>query len=345
MKTIDLRSDTVTLPNQGMLEAMQTAELGDDVIDIDPTVQKLQDRVAENLGKEAAIFMPSGTMTNQIGIRIHCQPGDEILCEDGCHIYNYEQAGFAQLSGLVARPIQGKNFQLSLSDLQGKIRADNEHMARTRLLCLENTHNRGGGSILALEAIKEMTEWAKTNGLATHLDGARLYNAVVATGIAADQWAGPFDTVSVCFSKGLGAPIGSALAGSQEAIALARRYRKLFGGAMRQAGVIASAALFGLENNVDRLEADHQNAKILADSIAQVEGLVLDPEHVETNIVIFRVDLANITAADFVEALESKGVRMLAFSPQHVRAVTHLGVSTEETGAAARIIANVAALM
>ena len=321
---IDLRSDTVTLPSDGMKRAMAEAVLGDDVIDIDPTVIALQEKVASMLGKEAALFMPSGTMTNQIGIRVHCQPGDEILVEEGSHIFNYEQAGFAQLSGVVARPLSAANFLLSLNDVKDKIRPDNEHMARTRLLCVENTHNRGGGSILPLNESNRLTDWARQNGLATHLDGARLFNAVVASGVSASEWSSGFDTVSVCFSKGLGAPIGSALAGSRENMALARRHRKLFGGAMRQVGVIAAAALYALEHNIERLADDHRNAQVICEAIGQSEGLVLEPSAAETNIVIFRVDRPGVTAEDMVDKLESRGIRTLAFGPKHVRMVTHL---------------------
>lgn len=335
---IDLRSDTVTLPTEGMKAAMAEAVLGDDVIDIDPTVEKLQETVADLVGKEAAIFMPSGTMTNQIGIRIHCQPGDELICEDGCHIYNYEQAGFAQLSGIVARPISGKDYKLTLDDIKDKVRPINEHMARTRLLCLENTHNRGGGSILPVDDVLAMTRWAKDNGLATHLDGARLFNAVVASGISAKEWSAGFDTVSICFSKGLGAPVGSALAGSKEHIAIARRHRKLFGGGMRQAGVIASAALYGLENQVDRLAEDHANAQIIANAIEASEHLHLEPTKVDTNIIIFRVDIPSVSAADYVKQLESKGIRTLPFSEKHVRMVTHLGVDKEAVETAAELL-------
>ncbi|HTN74433.1 MAG TPA: threonine aldolase family protein [Pirellulaceae bacterium] len=242
---IDLRSDTVTKPTPAMRAAMAAAEVGDDVIDIDPTVERLQDLTAELLGKEAAIFMPSGSMTNQIAVRIHCKPGDEFICEAGCHIYNYEQAAFAQLSGVVARTVEGDCGVLLPGQLVGLIRPFNDHLVRTRLVCLENTHNRGAGRIQPYEHVAEICSWAHENGLRTHLDGARLFNAVVATKIHADRWARHFDTVSVCFSKGLGAPVGSALAGPKEMIQEARRHRKLFGGAMRQAGIIAAGALYG----------------------------------------------------------------------------------------------------
>ena len=212
---VDLRSDTVTKPTPAMRVAMAESEVGDDVIDQDPTIERLQSLTAELLGKEAAIYMPSGSMTNQVAVRIHCKPGDEFLCESGCHIYNYEQGAFAQLSGLVARTIDGQSGLIQASQLMGCVRADNEHLVRTTLLCLENTHNRGAGRVQPLELVEESCRWARGAGLKTHLDGARLFNAVAATGIDAATWSQHFDTVSVCFSKGLGAPVGSALAGSR----------------------------------------------------------------------------------------------------------------------------------
>ena len=340
---IDLRSDTVTLPNEGMRQAMMSAELGDDVIDIDPTVQRLQHVIAERVGQEAAIFMPSGTMTNQVALRVHCRPGDEFLCEERCHIFNFEQGAFAQLSGLVARTIPTESSLLELSDVQSRIRPLSEHMTRTRLLCLENTHNLGGGRIHSLESIQELCRWANSKGLASHLDGARLFNAVVATGIEADQWGSPFDTVSVCFSKGLGAPVGSALCGPRDLIDQARFHRKLFGGAMRQSGILAAAALYALEHQVERLAEDHEVAQILSDGIQNCETLTLDPATVETNIVIFRVDPDWGTAQQFVEAVAAKGVRVMPFSATHVRAVTHLHVNATMAHKAVEIMTEVAA--
>src|SRR5580692_3097691 len=261
---IDLRSDTVTRPTPGMRDAMATAEVGDDVFHEDPTVNKLEAHVASVLGKEAALFVPSGTMSNQIAVKAHTQPGDELICEANCHIYNYEAGGPAVLSGVMCRPVEGDYGILDVSQLEDKIRPVNDHLVRTRFVCLENTHNRCGGRIYPFEKIQAISAWTHTNGLILHLDGARLWNAVIATGIAAKTWAAEFDSVSVCFSKGLGAPVGSALAGTQEFIAKARRVRKLFGGGMRQAGVLAAAALYALEHHVDRLAEDHHNAQTIA---------------------------------------------------------------------------------
>ncbi len=335
---IDLRSDTITRPTPGMRQAMANAEVGDDVFGDDPTVLRLQERVAELLGKAAAVFVPSGSMSNQIGIRVHCQPGDEFLCEAGCHIYNYEQGAFAQLSGLVARTVEGDFGVLRLEQLQSLIRPENDHLVRTRLVCLENTHNRGSGRIQPLDETVRICRWAHDNGLATHLDGARLWNAAVATGISLNLWCEHFDTVSVCFSKGLGAPVGSALAGPREYIAKAKRARKLFGGGMRQAGIIAAGALFAIDHHRERLADDHAHAQLLAAAVHETRGLELRPAEVDTNIVIFHVDPAWGTAADFSAKLKAAGAWMLPVGPQLIRAVTHLDVKRSDAQRAAEIL-------
>jgi threonine aldolase len=341
--TIDLRSDTVTRPSPGMRAAMADAVVGDDVFGDDPTVQLLEARVAEVLGKEAALFVPSGTMGNQLGIRVHCQPGDEFLCESSCHIVFYEQGAYAQLFGIAAQPVDGDHGVLHVEQLVNRIRPlNNDHFTRTRLVCLENTHNRGAGRVQPYDAVVEICGWAADNGLARHLDGARLFNAVVATGISAAEWASHFDTVSVCFSKGLGAPVGSALVGPGDKIRQARRHRKALGGGMRQAGIIAAGALYALENNIERLAEDHQNARILADAVRTSPGLKLDPETVDTNIVIFELDPELGTAAAFGARLRDEGVWMNVTGPQRLRAVTHLDVSREMVQRAARILENIA---
>ena len=321
---------------------MASAPVDDDVIDVDPTVAKLQETIAGMLGKEAAMFMPSGTMTNQVAVRLHCSPGEELLCEAGCHIYNYEQGGFAQLSGVVARTVTGKNSQIKVDQLKNLIRPFDEHAVQTRLVCLENTHNKGGGVVLPYDGVAEICQWAHSNNLITHLDGARLFNAVVASGKPACEWAQHFDTISVCFSKGLGAPVGSALVGSNDMMEKMRRHRKLFGGGMRQSGIIAAGALFALENNVQRLADDHANAKILGQIIASTNGFELDIDRVETNIVIFKVDSKIGTAAEFCARSHDAGVWMFPFSNEHVRAVTHLHVSADEAKQAGEIIASLA---
>jgi threonine aldolase len=338
MPPIDLRSDTVTRPSPEMRAAMAGAEVGDDVIDVDPTCERLQKLTAEILGKEAALFMPSGSMTNQVGVRIHCKPGDEFICEAGCHIYNYEQGAFAQLSGIVARTVEGKAGVLHVDQLRGLVRPENDHLVRTRLVCLENTHNRGAGKIQPYDNLVAICHWAREAGLRRHLDGARLWNAAAATGIAEAEWTKHFDTVSVCFSKGLGAPVGSALAGPKDLIKEARRHRKLFGGAMRQAGVIAAGALYSLQHNRKRLAEDHANAQIIAEAVRNAEGLSLWPDAVETNIIIFRVEPRLGSAAEFVAELKGQGVLALAIGPQQVRMVTHLDVSEAQCREAAKII-------
>ena len=337
--TIDLRSDTVTKPTAGMRRAMAEAEVGDDVLGDDPTVKRLEAKTAELLGKEAAVFVPSGTMANQIGIGVHTQPGDELLCADTSHVYVWEAGGIARLSGVTARTFEGDGGLLSLDDVREAIRpADDVHYVRTRLICLENTHNRGGGRIHPITDIAEISRWAREHNLARHLDGARLMNAVVASGCPAHEWAHHFDTVSICFSKGLGAPIGSALAGSSDAIGRARRLRKLFGGGMRQVGIIAAAALYALEHHVERLSQDHAHAQVLADAFACTEGFSLESGPVETNLVWVGVNPSVGTAAEVAAYLGSRGILVSMPGHQVIRACTHLDVTTEQVEYAARVI-------
>jgi threonine aldolase len=338
----DFRSDTVTRPTPQMRAAMADAPVGDDVFDDDPTVHRLQQRVAEMLGKEEAIYVPSGTMSNLIGVRLHCRPGDEMICEAGCHIYHYEQGGYAQLSGVAARPVEGRAGVIQLAQLEGLVRPHDDHCVRTRLMTLENTHNRGGGTIQPYPTVEAICRWAHQQGLATHLDGARLWNAVVATGIPARQWAQHFDTVSVCFSKGLGAPVGSALAGEKAMIAAARRHRKVLGGGMRQAGIIAAGALYALEHHVDRLADDHANAKRLAEGIRQIPRLTLATEPVQTNLVFFRVDPGWGAAAEFSSRLAERGVWMHGTAPDTIRAATHLDIHQADVDRALAILREIA---
>lgn len=309
---------------------MASAEVGDDVIDIDPTTRRLEETTAALLGKEEALFMPSGSMTNQVGIRVHCEPGDEFLCDYNAHVFVYEQGAFAQLSQLVAHTVHGDFGVLEVEQLKPCLRQANDHSVRTRLVCLENTHNRGGGRIFPLEKITEICRWARENELKTHLDGARLWNAAVATGISEKTWASGFDSVSVCFSKGLGAPVGSCLAGSSEFIRRARRARKLFGGGMRQSGILAAGALYAIENHRERLVEDHSNAKLLGDAILRCDGLNLVPDRIDTNIVIFQIEPKLSRAAEFLTELESRGVKAMATSTQNIRLVTHFDVTREQ---------------
>ena len=323
---IDLRSDTITQPTPEMRQAMAQAVVGDDVLGDDPTVQELETEVAALLGKEAAVYMPSGTMTNQVALRVHTEPGDEIILEAESHIYYYEGGGPAALSGAMCHLVPGHHGRLSADDIRSALRPMNPHYPRTRLVCLENTHNRGGGTIFPLANIHAIAELCSDRHLSLHLDGARFWNACIATGISPADYAAPFDTVSVCFSKGLGAPVGSALVGSDGAIARARRFRKLFGGGMRQAGIIAAGALYALRHHRDRLADDHANAKQLATGLSKIDGIEIDPDRVQTNIVVFRV----AAAADLVERLDAEGVRLLPVGPTAVRAVTSLMVSADQ---------------
>ena len=339
---IDLRSDTLTKPCDSMRAAMANAEVNDDVIDVDPTVAKLEEKIADLLGKETAVFMPSGTMTNQAALRVHCRPGDEFICEAGCHIYNYEQGAFAQLSGLVAKTVTAPGRNLKVEHLQNLVNPDNEHAVNTRLLCLENTHNKGGGIILPLEDVQDACRWAREQGLGTHLDGARFFNAVVASGIDAKIWAENFDTISICFSKGLGAPVGSCLAGDLKMRKSMIRNRKVLGGGMRQSGIIAAGALYALENNIQRLAEDHHNAKRFAEVVSQHDKLTMDVDTVHTNIAIFHVEPSIGTAAEMVERCSAAGVSMYPFSHDTVRAVTHMHISEDDAVKAAEIICSVA---
>jgi threonine aldolase len=340
-KVFDFRSDTVTRPTPAMRAAMASAEVGDDVLGDDPTVIRLQHVIAERMGKEAALFVPSGTMANLIAVRSHCRPGDELICEEGCHIYNYEQGGYAQICGVAARAVQGKFGVMRLEQLASLVRPVDAHFVRTRLVTLENTHNRGGGKIQPYQIVEEICRWAHENGLKTHLDGARLYNAVVATRIEPPQWTQDFDTVNICFSKGLGAPAGSALCGPKDLIAEAVRHRKLLGGAMRQSGVLAAAALYALEHHVERLSEDHANARRLAEGIRKIDHLQLLSDEVETNMLFFRVDPDWGTEAEFVEKIKKQGVWMLSTAPATIRAVTHLDIMAADVERTIEIIVSV----
>jgi threonine aldolase len=329
--TIDLRSDTITRPTREMRNAIAEAEVGDDVFGEDPTVNRLEARAAEILGKEAAVFVPSGTMSNQIAIRAHTEPGDEILLEAFSHLYYYEAGAPSALAGVSVRCLPGMRGIFTPEILDAAIRPSNLHFPPSRLLCLENTHNRGGGTVWPLAQMRAVTETACRHGIRVHLDGARLWNASVASGVPEREYAALADSVSVCFSKGLGAPIGSALAGPREFIARARRFRKQFGGAMRQGGIAAAGALYALEHHRDRLAEDHVNARRLAEALSRMPGVELDPAAVQTNIVMIRI--TSRPASAVVERLSSLGVRVLATAPDTIRAVTNLHVSSDDVDA------------
>jgi threonine aldolase len=332
---IDLRSDTITRPTPAMREAMARAEVGDDVFGDDPTVIRLEERVAEMLGMEAALFAPSGTMTNQLALRVHTEPGDEILIDANAHIYYYEAGGPAAIAGVMCRCLPGVRGIFTAADVEAALRPPDQHFAPAKLVCVENTHNRGGGAVWPIERIQEIADISRRHGLRLHLDGARLWNAAVATGISEREYASHFDSVSVCFSKGLGAPVGSALCGTAAFIQRARRFRKMLGGGMRQAGIIAAGALHALEHHRERLAEDHTNARSLAQGLSHLPSLEVDPASVQTNIVLIRTP--EIPAAPLAAKLDTAGVRLLAVGPNTLRAVTNLMVSPGEIPAAVQI--------
>jgi threonine aldolase len=313
-----------------MRKAMAEAEVGDDVFGEDPTVNTLQERVAKLLGQEAALFVPSGTMANQLAIKSHTQPGDEVIIEATSHPYNFEGGGSAALSGVQFFCLKGLRGILDASQVEEAIRPDDHHFPVTRLICLENTHNRGGGAIYPIEKMAEIYRLAKSKGLLVHLDGARLWNASVVAGISPHEYGQWADSVSVCLSKGLGAPVGSLVTGSKIFIDRVHRFRKMFGGGMRQVGIIAAAGHYALDHHIERLKEDHRNAKRLAIGLKEMKGVSIHPDHVETNIVIFDVSQTGMTASQLSEAMKEKGILIHAFGKTQVRLVTHLDVTGED---------------
>ena len=336
--TIDLRSDTVTKPSPEMRRAMAEAEVGDDVFGDDPTVNQLQEKVANTLGKEAALFTPSGTMANLIAILTHTQPGDEVIVERESHTFNYEVGGAAALAGVQLNTIPGDRGILTSDQIKKEIRMPNVHIPRTTLICLENTHNRGCGAIYPIEKIQSIHELALENKISMHLDGARLFNACVATGIKPEEYAQNFNSLMFCFSKGLGAPVGSILAGTSEFIERAHRFRKMLGGGMRQIGILAAAALYALDNNIERLAEDHKHAKMLAKAIGQIKGFSLNPDHVESNIVVFDVAVSGLSVPEVLDKLAALGILMIGFGETLVRAVTSLQVERDDIERTIRVL-------
>ena len=321
---VDLRSDTVTRPTAAMRRAMAEAEVGDDVFGDDPTVIALEQRVATLAGKEASLFVPSGTMGNQLALHVLTRPSDEVLLEADSHIFLYEGGGMAANSGCLAHPVRGDRGVLPHDALLASLRAEDDHVAHVTLVCAENTHNRAGGAIVPLDRLRALAALARERGLRLHLDGARLWNASVATGVPIAEWAGCADTLMMCFSKGLGAPVGSILAGPASAIREARRARKRWGGGMRQVGILAAACLHALDHHVARLADDHTRARRLAEGFAQAPGVRVTPP--ETNIVLADLDPPLPDAKALLAQLEGRGVRMVAFGPRRVRAIAHLDV-------------------
>ncbi len=335
-QVIDFRSDTLTKPSPEMRRAMAEAEVGDDIFGEDPTVNRLEEKVAEMLGKEAAVFVTSGSQANQIAIRAQTQPGDELIGAEASHFYRYETGAWAVMSGCSVCFVEHERGVFDGEAVREVIRPADQHYPISRMVICENTQNRGCGKVWPMETIQSVRRAADELSLILHMDGARLWNACVASGQEPIDYAKHFDTVATCFSKGLGAPVGSAMAGPKDVIARARRARKMFGGAMRQAGIIAAGALYALENNIERLADDHANAKRLAEALAELSGFELDPADVETNIVLFDVDDSLGTAEEVVAKMDTVGVRMLVVAPRRIRALTHLDVSSEQTDEAIR---------
>ena len=339
---IDLRSDTVTVPTDGMRKAMARAQVGDDVYGEDPTVNRLQDMVASLLGKRFALFVPSGTMANQLAIRAQTQPGQEVIVEGTSHMIRYEQGAAGALAGVQLHWVPGERGIMNAEQVEAAIRPKDPHSIPTALICLENTHNAGGGTIYPLSTIEKIRTVAVKHGIPMHLDGARLMNAVAATTLPPAAYAQHFETVSMCLSKGLGAPVGSLLVSSdQQLIDRIRRFRRMYGGAMRQAGILAAAGIYALEHHVTRLTEDHTHAKKLARQLQQIPAVQVAPQHVETNIVIFQITDQQRSPAEIVAALKQEGVLINAIGGSSYRAVTHLNVSAKQIDEAGAVFARV----
>ena len=332
---IDLRSDTVSRPSAEMRRAMAEAEVGDDVFGDDPTVIRLEERAAELLGKEAALYVPSGTMGNLVSVITHTNPGDEIILGDQSHIFQYELAGAARIAGVLTRTLTNNaEGGLDPAEVAAAIRPENLHSPGTRLLCIENTQNRCGGAALPLDAMDTLTSAAKSHGVAVHLDGARVFNAAAALGVPAGRIARDCDSVSFCLSKGLGCPVGSVVCGSREFIERARRNRKMLGGGMRQVGILAAAGIYALDHNIERLAEDHENARLLADGLRELGPF--RPNVPQTNIVV--VDVLRGSLGEWLRTFEQAGVLAVAFGPQRMRLVTHINISRADIDEALRRI-------
>jgi len=342
---IDLRSDTVTKPSPEMRRAMFEAEVGDDVYGEDPTINRLEKRATEVFGREAALFVPSGTMGNQIAIKLHTTHGQEVICEERGHVFNYEMAMMAHFSGVLARTVWAEDGILTWAHVQPKLRGKSYHSAKTGLIALENTHNMAGGTVTPPDVLNEVCDRAHEAGLPVHLDGARVFNASVALGIPVDKLTAKADTVMFCLSKGLGAPVGSLLVGRADPIDGGRIYRKALGGGMRQAGILAAAGLIALEQGPAKLATDHANAKFLAEGLAQIPGFEIDPAKVQTNIVICDISGTGTTSGELSKRLRERNVLANGVSTHAVRFVTHLDVSREQCAKALEIVGAVCGAM
>lgn len=335
---IDLRSDTVTRPTEEMREAMYRAEVGDDVYEEDPTVNELEELAASLLGKEAALFVTSGTQGNQIAVLSHMRPGEEVILEADSHIFYYEAGAVAALAGVQTKTIGGHRGQMAIGDIQEAIRGDDIHLPKTSLICLENTHNRAGGAVLPLDYMREVHELAQSQHIPVHLDGARLFNAAVALGVELKEVTQHVDTVQVCLSKGLSAPMGSIMAGPKEWIQTARKWRKRLGGGMRQAGFAAAPGIIALTRMVDRLQEDHENAKALAQGLSSLEGIEVDVQAVETNIVLIETKALGVKADDFILRMKESGILANAFGPYTIRLMTHREITAAHIEKTIRIV-------
>jgi len=339
MKVIDLRSDTITRPTPAMRRAMADAEVGDDVFGEDPTVNRLEEMAAKRLGKGAALFVASGTMANLVSLLVHCGRGDEVILGDRSHTFFYEQGGCAGLGGIHPRTLPNKpDGTLGLRAIEEAIRPDNIHFPRTRLIVLENTHNRCSGSPLTPQYMKDVGEIARRNRVNVHVDGARIFNAAISLGVDASELVSEADSVSFCLSKGLAAPVGSVVCGGRDFIEEARRARKVLGGGMRQAGILAAAGIVALTEMVERLAEDHDNARRLAKGLAGVEGLAVDPESVKTNIVYIDIIRNNVSSSDLADRLSREGVLLLPTGPRQMRAVSNYHITADDVKYAVRVI-------
>jgi len=331
MRTVDLRSDTTTLPTDEMRQAIAESELGDDVFQGDPTVNKLQDLAAQRMGKEAALLVPSGTMANLASILTHCGRGAEVILGNRAHTYKYEKGGISAYGGIHSTQIPNQDDgTMQLEDIRAAIRGIDDHFPVTKLICLENTHNVCSGAPLSVKYTKEVANLARAHNIKLHIDGARIFNAAVAQGVEVQELVEDADSMSFCMSKGLAAPVGSIICGSKDFIDQARGIRKGLGGGMRQAGIIAAAGIVALETMVDRLQEDHTNARLLADGIADLPGVVLDPETIKTNIIYFDMDDTAVESANFLTVLAAKGIQFFDTGPRRFRMVTHYGITAED---------------
>ena len=331
MKNIDLRSDTVTLPTRGMINAISNADLGDDVFNEDPTINYLEALAAKTFNKGAALFVPSGTMANLVAVLSHCQRGDEVILGDQSHSFLYEAGGISAFGGIHSRQLSNQeDGTIEIEDIKNAIRKDDVHFPPTRLICLENTHNRCLGMPLSVDYTNSVSEIAKNNSLYIHVDGARIFNAAVASSVSVSELTEKVDSVSFCLSKGLSAPAGSLLCGTKEFISKARRNRKALGGGMRQAGILAAAGIVALENMTDRIIEDHNNARALAEGISSIEGIIINPKMIKTNIIYFSLDHSKITSELLLDKMLKKNIHFFELGPSWFRLVTHAGISKDD---------------